>query len=162
MRGVAPSARLGGRHASGVLALVVLNLIGINLWALRQRAEIEGRKEAMVALLKASHPQIGTIVDAPLQMRRATDTLRAAAGRVGDADFEAALAAAAVAWPDGQAPVHVAALRGRQAHAGGGRVGRRPDRALSRQLAVGRLERRGQPRAGLVLARAADAVRGSV
>ncbi len=89
----------------GLLALVVLNLVGINLWALRQRAEISGRKEAMVALLKASHPQIGAIVDAPLQMRRATDTLRAAAGRVGDADFEAALAAAAVAWPDGQAPV---------------------------------------------------------
>lgn len=89
----------------GLLALVVLNLVGINLWALRQRAEIEGRKEAMVALVKASHPQIGTIVDAPLQMRRATDTLRAAAGRVGDADFEAALAAATLAWPDGQAPV---------------------------------------------------------
>ncbi|MFI4930776.1 MAG: type II secretion system protein GspL [Burkholderiales bacterium] len=89
----------------GLLALVVLNLVGINLWALRQRTEISGRKDAMVALLKASHPQIGAIVDAPLQMRRATDTLRAAAGRVGDADFEAALAAAAVAWPDGQAPV---------------------------------------------------------
>jgi general secretion pathway protein L len=89
----------------GLLALVVLNVIGINLSALRQRAEIEGRKEAMVTLVKASHPQIGTIVDAPLQMRRATDTLRAAAGRVGDADFEAALAAATLAWPDGQAPV---------------------------------------------------------
>jgi general secretion pathway protein L len=89
----------------GLLALLVLNLVGINLWALRQRAEIAGRKDAMVALLKTSHPQIGAIIDAPLQMRRATDTLRAAAGRVGDADFEAALAAAAVAWPDGQAPV---------------------------------------------------------
>jgi general secretion pathway protein L len=59
----------------------------------------------MVALLKAAHPQIGTIVDAPVQMRRATDTMRAAAGRVGDADLEAVLAVAAQAWPDGQAPV---------------------------------------------------------
>jgi len=101
-RGLSPAwrpARLG------LLALIVLNLVGINLWALRQRGEIEGRKEAMVALLKASHPQIGTIIDAPVQMRRATDTLRAAAGRVGDADFEAALAVATQAWPDGQAPV---------------------------------------------------------
>ncbi|HEU5295033.1 MAG TPA: type II secretion system protein GspL [Burkholderiaceae bacterium] len=89
----------------GLLALVVLNLVGINLWALRQRAEIAGRKDAMVTLLKASHPQVTPIVDAPAQMRRATDTLRAAAGRVGDADFEAALAAAALAWPLGQAPV---------------------------------------------------------
>ena len=89
----------------GLLALIVLNLIGINLWALRQRAEIADRKDAMVALLKASHPQVTPIVDAPVQMRRATDALRAAAGRVGDADFEAALAAAALAWPGGQAPV---------------------------------------------------------
>jgi len=89
----------------GALALVVLHLVAINLWALHQRSEIERRKEAMVALLKASHPQVGTIVDAPVQMRRATDNLRAAAGRVGDADLEAALAAATQAWPDGQAPV---------------------------------------------------------
>jgi general secretion pathway protein L len=89
----------------GLLALIVLNVVGINLWALRQRAEIDARKQAMVVLLKASHPQISPIVDAPVQMRRATDTLRAAAGRVGDSDLEAALAAAAVAWPTGQAPV---------------------------------------------------------
>ena len=89
----------------GVLALVVLHVIGINLWALHQRSEIERRKQAMVTLLKAAHPQVGTIVDAPVQMRRATDSLRAAAGRVGDADLEAAMAAATQAWPDGQAPI---------------------------------------------------------
>jgi general secretion pathway protein L len=89
----------------GVLALVLLHIVGINLWALHQRSEIDRRKTAMVTLLKAAHPQVGTIVDAPVQMRRATDNLRAAAGRVGDADLEAALAAATQAWPDGQAPV---------------------------------------------------------
>jgi general secretion pathway protein L len=89
----------------GVAALALLHIVGINLWALHQRSEIDRRKTAMVTLLKAAHPQVGTIVDAPLQMRRATDNLRAAAGRVGDADLEAALAAATQAWPDGQAPV---------------------------------------------------------
>jgi general secretion pathway protein L len=89
----------------GVLALALLHIVGINLWALHQRSEIDRRKTAMVTLLKAAHPQVGTIVDAPVQMRRATDNLRAAAGRVGDADLEAALAAATQAWPDGQAPV---------------------------------------------------------
>jgi general secretion pathway protein L len=89
----------------GALALVVLHVVGINLWALHQRSEIERRKQAMVTLLKAAHPQVGTIVDAPVQMRRATDSLRAAAGRVGDADLESALAAATQAWPDGQAPI---------------------------------------------------------
>src|SRR5688500_1183482 len=89
----------------GVLALALLHIVGINLWALHQRSEIDRRKTAMVTLLKAAHPQVGTIVDAPVQMRRATDNLRAAAGRVGDADLEAAMAAATQAWPDGQAPV---------------------------------------------------------
>jgi len=89
----------------GVLALVVLHVVGINLWAFHQRSEIERRKQAMITLLKAAHPQVGTIVDAPVQMRRATDSLRAAAGRVGDADLESALAAATQAWPDGQAPI---------------------------------------------------------
>ncbi|HEX6720840.1 MAG TPA: type II secretion system protein GspL, partial [Burkholderiaceae bacterium] len=46
----------------GALALVLLHIVGINLWALHQRGEIERRKQAMVALLKAAHPQIGTIV----------------------------------------------------------------------------------------------------
>jgi general secretion pathway protein L len=89
----------------GVLVLALLHIVGINLWALHQRSEIDRRKQAMVALLKAAHPQVGTIVDAPVQMRRATDSLRAAAGRVGDADLESALAAATQAWPDGQAPI---------------------------------------------------------
>jgi len=89
----------------GLLTLLMINLVGINLWALRQRAEIAGRKDTMVALLKASHPQVPAILDAPAQMRTETDRLRAAAGRVGDADLEAAMAAAALAWPDGQAPV---------------------------------------------------------
>ena len=88
----------------GLVSLVALQLLGMNLWAWYQRSQIEDKKAAMVALVKASHPTIGTIVDAPLQMRRATDNLRAAAGRVGDADLESALAMATVAWPDGQAP----------------------------------------------------------
>lgn len=88
----------------GLLSLVALQVMGMNLWAWHQRQAIDDRKQAMVSLLKASHPAIGTIVDAPLQMRRATDSLRAAAGRVGDADLESALAMATVAWPDGQAP----------------------------------------------------------
>ena len=49
----------------GALTLAILHIVGINLWALHQRSEIERRKQAMVTLLKAAHPQVGTIVDAP-------------------------------------------------------------------------------------------------
>jgi general secretion pathway protein L len=45
------------------------------------------------------------VLDAPLQMQRETEVLRAAAGRAGDSDLEALLAAAAAAWPETQGPV---------------------------------------------------------
>jgi general secretion pathway protein L len=48
---------------------------------------------------------VRAVLDAPVQMQRETDRLRAAAGRPGDADLEVLLAAAAAAWPDNQGPV---------------------------------------------------------
>jgi general secretion pathway protein L len=48
---------------------------------------------------------VRAVLDAPLQMQRETELLRAAAGRPGEGDLEALLAAAASAWPDGRPPV---------------------------------------------------------
>jgi general secretion pathway protein L len=45
------------------------------------------------------------VQDAPIQMQRETDLLRAAAGKTGDGDLETLLGAAAAAWPPGQAPL---------------------------------------------------------
>jgi general secretion pathway protein L len=45
------------------------------------------------------------VLDAPVQMQRETERLRAAAGRAGGADLEVMLSAAAGAWPDGLGPV---------------------------------------------------------
>jgi general secretion pathway protein L len=59
----------------------------------------------MNELLRSAHPGVRAVLDAPLQMQRETDRLRAAAGQPGQADLEALLAAAAAAWPDGQGPV---------------------------------------------------------
>ena len=50
-------------------------------------------------------PANAVVSDAPAQMERETERLRAAAGRPGEADLESMLAAAAGAWPDGQGPV---------------------------------------------------------
>lgn len=59
----------------------------------------------MGALLQAAHPGVKLVYDAPVQMQRETDRLRAAAGRPGDGDLEVLVGAAAAAWPDGQGPV---------------------------------------------------------
>jgi general secretion pathway protein L len=89
----------------GLAALVALQVVGLNLWAWHQQRQIAGKGEAMVQLLKASHPQVRTVLDAPAQMRRETELLRAAAGKSGDSDLETLLGVAASAWPEGQPPL---------------------------------------------------------
>ncbi len=89
----------------GLAALVVLQLVGLNAWAWHQRQALDERKLVMNTLLRDSFPSVRAVLDAPVQMQRETDRLRAAAGRPGDADLEVLLAAAAAAWPDNQGPV---------------------------------------------------------
>lgn len=88
----------------GLAALVLLQLGGLNLWAWAQRHTLQARQDEMVALVRETHPQVRAVLDAPQQMRRETDALRAAAGLSGDGDLETLLAAAAGAWPDGRGP----------------------------------------------------------
>jgi general secretion pathway protein L len=89
----------------GLVALVALQVLGLNLWAWHQQSQIEARREAMTQLLRATHPEVRTVLDAPVQMQRETDRLRSAAGRSGDTDLETLLGAAATAWPEGQPPL---------------------------------------------------------
>jgi general secretion pathway protein L len=89
----------------GLSALLALQLIGINAWAWQQERGLTERRKAMNTLLQGTHPQVRAVLDAPLQMQRETEALRSAAGKPGDNDLEPLMAAAAAAWPDGQAPV---------------------------------------------------------
>jgi general secretion pathway protein L len=89
----------------GLASLVALQVLGLNAWAWQQQRAIAERQQAQQALLRSAHPQVRLVIDAPLQMQRETALLRARAGQVGEADLEAALAAAAAAWPEGQPPV---------------------------------------------------------
>jgi general secretion pathway protein L len=91
------------RH--GVAALAAVQVIGLNLWAWHQSAELASRRQSMVALLQTAFPQVRSVLDAPLQMRREVDVLRALAGKPTELDFEVQLQAAAAAWPGGQPPV---------------------------------------------------------
>jgi general secretion pathway protein L len=96
----------------GLTALVAVQLIGLNLQAWQQRQVLTAKRAAMVALLKTTHPSVRAVLDAPLQMERETERLRAAAGRPGDNDLEALLGAAAGAWPDGLGPAQMLRFEG--------------------------------------------------
>jgi len=89
----------------GLIAMVALQVLGLNLWAWHQQRQLDGKRDAMTQLLRSTHPQVRAVLDAPVQMQRETDSLRTAAGRSGDADLETLLGVAAAAWPDGQPPL---------------------------------------------------------
>ena len=89
----------------GLAVLVGVQLLGLNVHAWQQRQSLQAKRSAMKVLLTATHPGVRVVLDAPLQMQRETERLRAAAGRPGDGDLEALMGAAAAAWPDGQGPV---------------------------------------------------------
>ena len=92
----------------GLVGLLAANVVGLNLWALHQRAAVEDRREAVLKVVKSVFPTLNDheIRRAPLLvMQREADALRLAAGKPGETDFEPMLQAAALAWPAGQAPV---------------------------------------------------------
>jgi general secretion pathway protein L len=89
----------------GLAALVGVQLVGLNVYAWQQQQKLAQQRALMTALLQSAHPGVRTVLDAPLQMQRETERLRAAAGRPGEADLESLMGAAAAAWPDGQGPV---------------------------------------------------------
>lgn len=89
----------------GLVALVLLQVVGLNVHAWQQRQALAAKRSAMTEVLKTAHPGVRVVLDAPLQMQRENERLRTAAGRPGGADLEALLGAAALAWPDGQGPL---------------------------------------------------------
>lgn len=88
----------------GVAALLGVQLLGLNLVAWQQRRSVEAQRAAIVQTVREAHPQLRALLDAPLQMRRETELLRAQAGQPGEQDLETLLAAAARAWPAERAP----------------------------------------------------------
>ncbi len=92
----------------GLAALVVAQIVGLNLWAWHQRNAIDAKQLAMQTLVKATYPNVSVQDvqrDADAVMQRETQALRTIAGKPGDADLEPMLQAAASAWPADRPPV---------------------------------------------------------
>ena len=83
----------------GLVALVLTQLLGLNVWAWHLRSSIDAKRAAQVALLQTTFPQVRAVLDAPLQMQREAALLRAAAGQPDASDLEPLLQAASAAWP---------------------------------------------------------------
>jgi general secretion pathway protein L len=92
----------------GVAALLIAQVLGLNLWAWHQRAAIETKRDTVMRLVKTTFPRVNenSVRMAPLAvMQREADALRVRAGKPGETDFEPMLQAAALAWPTDMPPV---------------------------------------------------------
>ena len=85
----------------GVLALLAVNLLGLNAWAWREQKILHDKQQAVRSVLQQSFPGVKVVVDAPLQMQREVDLLRQASGSISSRDLEALLGALAQALPAG-------------------------------------------------------------
>jgi general secretion pathway protein L len=73
----------------------VLNLLGLNAWAWKERSALDDKRERLRAMLTTTFPQVKVVVDAPLQMEREVSALRQATGATSGRDLETMLGALA-------------------------------------------------------------------
>ena len=92
----------------GVVALIAVQVLGLNIWAWQQRSALDAKRAAISGLVKATFPGVSEFDiarDVNAVVQRETTALRTMAGKPGDADLEPLLLAAASAWPSDRPPV---------------------------------------------------------
>ena len=82
---------------------VLVNLIGLNAWALREQTTLNAKRQAVNAVFLETFPKVPVVVDAPLQMAREVAALQRATGGVAGTDMESMLASFAAVAPAGYA-----------------------------------------------------------
>ncbi len=87
-----------------LLALIAVNLLGLNVRAGAERAALQAQRKAIDAVLTRTFPATQVVVDAPVQMQRAVAALQQNTGALGPRDFETLLGAWAHAAPNAPAP----------------------------------------------------------
>ena len=78
---------------NALVLLVLINLLGLNVWGWMQSSSVREREAALSRLLKETFPSIGLIVDPSLQMQREMQRLRHSRGQSAAGDLEAMLGA---------------------------------------------------------------------
>lgn len=87
-----------------VLALLGVNLLGLNAWAWKEKSVIEAQRLAIREVLTSTFPQVPVVVDAPLQMAREVALLQQASGASSGRDLETLLHVLGAAAPPAAVP----------------------------------------------------------
>ena len=76
-----------------LLALLLVNLIGLNAWAWREQAHLKTQRSALNTLLTETFPNVRFVVDAPVQMAKEVAALQQTKGAPSAHDLENILSA---------------------------------------------------------------------
>ena len=95
-----------------LLALLAVNLVGLNAWAWKEQALLNAQRVAIRELLTSTFPQVRVVVDAPLQMAREVAVLQQASGVATGRDMEAMLGALGVVVPVNTVPAAIEFVAG--------------------------------------------------
>lgn len=87
-----------------VLALLLVNLAGLNAWAWKEQSLVRAQRVAIRELLTRTFPSVQVVVDAPLQMARQVAVLQQASGALAARDLESLLGAVGAAAPARSVP----------------------------------------------------------
>lgn len=91
----------------GMVALVALQVLGLNALAWRERSALVAQQASLQNILTTTFPSVTLVIDAPLQMQREVDVLQQKSGAASSTDFEPMLAALAGVLPAGQTPSQI-------------------------------------------------------
>jgi len=83
----------------GALALLLINMVGLNAWAWKLDAAVADKQAQVRSVLTRTFPTVRTIIDVPLQMQRELGLLRQASGGLAGGDLETMLSALGAALP---------------------------------------------------------------
>ena len=91
----------------GLVALLLVQVIGLNVVAWRERQAMQQQLAQLPAVLQNTFPKVTVVVEPLLQMQREVDALKQASGSLTPSDFEPMLAALASVLPPGQTPTQL-------------------------------------------------------
>jgi general secretion pathway protein L len=77
----------------GLWALLLVQVLGLNLYAYQQQAALNQERRAMQVAFTSTFPKVPVVVDAPVQMQREVEQLRQRSGQLAQEDAEAMLSA---------------------------------------------------------------------
>ena len=91
----------------GLALVLVVNLLGLNLWAWQVQTQLSAQRDSINTLLTSTFPQVKVVIDAPQQMRRAIEALQKNTAQPQDADMDVMLQLLATPWPAGAVPTQL-------------------------------------------------------